>query len=55
MWTALLVMINVQTAQAAWPDDFQPRKDMLTLIRRDLESSISLYRGKERRRRYIRI
>lgn len=55
MWTALLVMINVQTAQAAWPDDFQPRKNMLTLIRRDLESSISLYRGKERRRRYIRI
>ena len=55
MWTALLVILNVQTAQAAWPDDFQPRKDMLSLIRQDLESSISLYRGDERRRRYIRI
>ena len=50
MWTALLVIANIQTAHAAWPDDFQPRKDMLALIRQDLESSISLYRGEERRR-----
>ena len=45
MWTALLLITNVQTAHAAWPDDFQPRKYMLRLIRRDLESSLSLYHG----------
>ena len=55
MWTALLLLTNVQTAHAAWADDFQPRMDMLKLIRRDLESSISLYHGKKRRREYIRI
>ena len=55
MWTVLLFFANMRMAKAAWPDDFQPRIDMLKLIRQDLESSISLYRGQERRNAYIRI
>ena len=55
MWTALLLIAAMQDSLAAWPDDFKPRVAALKLFRKDLESSISLYRGKQRRREYIRI